>query len=96
MDLDLEQKEATEIFCDNRSTIAMTNNPAFHAKTKHIDVQHHFIQKLVIEENIVVKFCGSNEQEADIFRKSLGEVKHQFFTEQLGLCKFEFRGDIEN
>ncbi|KAG8482655.1 hypothetical protein CXB51_024461 [Gossypium anomalum] len=46
-DFSLEQKEATEIFCDNRSTIAMTKNPTFHGTTKYIDVHHHFIRKLV-------------------------------------------------
>ena len=47
VDLNHEQMGATEIFCDNRSTIAMAKNPVFHGRTKHIDVQHHFIRQLI-------------------------------------------------
>uniref|UniRef100_A0A803N306 Retrovirus-related Pol polyprotein from transposon TNT 1-94 n=1 Tax=Chenopodium quinoa TaxID=63459 RepID=A0A803N306_CHEQI len=38
-----EQNEATEVYCDNKSAIAMTKNPCFHGRTKHMDIQHHFI-----------------------------------------------------
>lgn len=86
VDLHIKQKEATEIFCDNRSAIAMTKNPAFHGRTKHIDVQHHFIRQLVANKMVELKFCGTNEQVADIFTKSLPQAKHQFFTAQLGVC----------
>lgn len=75
-DLCFEQREAIEIFCDNCSTIVMTKNPSFHARTKHIDVQHHSIRNLVIEKRVVLKFCGMNQQEADIFTKSLNQAKH--------------------
>ena len=54
------------MWCNNRSVIAMSNNPAFHARTKHIEVQHHFIRQLVAEEKLVLKFCGTNEQNADL------------------------------
>lgn len=59
-DLQLEQKEATELFCDNRSTIAMAKNPVFHGRTKHVDVQHHFIRKLIGDGKFMLTFCGTN------------------------------------
>ena len=82
-DLQFEQNEATELFCDNRPTIAMAKNPAFHWRKKHIDVQHHFIQKLIGDGKIMLTFCGKNEQEADIFTKCLPQAKHDFFRSQL-------------
>ncbi|KAL8170686.1 LOW QUALITY PROTEIN: hypothetical protein V2J09_022490 [Rumex salicifolius] len=51
----LAQEEAIDVWCDNKSTIAMTKNPAFHARIKHINVQHHFIRNLVFKEKIVLK-----------------------------------------
>jgi len=94
-DFSYEQIEATEILCENRSAIAMARNPVFHGKTKHIHVQHLFIWKLVIDGKIVLKFCGTNEQAADIFTKSLPQDKHQFFRPQLGVCNFESTGSVE-
>jgi hypothetical protein len=32
------------LLCDNESAIKLTNNPVQHARTKHIDVRHHFIR----------------------------------------------------
>nr|GEW92369.1 uncharacterized mitochondrial protein AtMg00810-like [Tanacetum cinerariifolium] len=56
VDFDCEQKGATEIFCDNGYAIEMAKNPSFHARTKHIDVQHHFIRHLVADNRIELKF----------------------------------------
>ena len=44
----------------------MAKNPLFHGRTKHIDVQHHFIRNLVAEGRVTMKFCGTNEQVAGI------------------------------
>lgn len=94
-DLGYVQTEATDIFCDNRSAIAMSKNPDFHARTKHIDVQHRFIRQLISDGKVVLKFCGTNEQVDDIFTKALPQAKHDFFRMQLAVCNFESRGAVE-
>lgn len=43
-DLGQPQEGATKKLCDNRAAIAMTKNPTFHGRTKHIDMHHHFIR----------------------------------------------------
>lgn len=93
-DFSYEQKESTEIFSDSKSAIAMAKNPSFHGRTKHIDVQYHFIRTLVADGRIVLKFCSTNEQAADIFTKSLPQAKHEYFRLQLGVCDFESRGSV--
>ncbi|MCO5547579.1 hypothetical protein L7F22_001030 [Adiantum nelumboides] len=35
--------EITVLHCDNQSAVQLARNPVFHAKTKHVDVRHHFI-----------------------------------------------------
>jgi len=57
-DLQQEQKVATEIFCDNKTTIYMTKNPMFYSKTKHIDIRDHFIRDLVTKEEISMEYCS--------------------------------------
>ena len=66
----LRAKRVHEIFSDNKSTISMDKNISFHGRTKHIDVQYHFILTPVGDRRIVLKFYGTNVQAADIFTKS--------------------------
>lgn len=94
-DLCQDKATATEVFCDNRATIAMTKNPTFHSRTKHIDIQHHYIRDLFARKEIVLKQCSTNEQVADVLTKSLSKVKHGFFRLQMGVTTFEARGSVE-
>jgi hypothetical protein len=41
----MKKKKVMVIQCDNQGAILLTKNPTQHAQTKHIDVQHHFLQK---------------------------------------------------
>ena len=60
-DLGRKQEGSTTIYCDNMSAIALTNNPVFHARSKHIDLRHHFIRDLVQKEEIQLEFISTNE-----------------------------------
>jgi hypothetical protein len=40
-----EQKEPTMIKCDNQSSINLGNNPIYHARTKHVAAQFHFVRE---------------------------------------------------
>ncbi|GJU51848.1 retrovirus-related pol polyprotein from transposon RE1 [Tanacetum coccineum] len=44
-DLDLTQEVPTAIFCDNKSAIAIAENPVQHGRTKHINVKYHAIRE---------------------------------------------------
>ncbi|PKA50942.1 Retrovirus-related Pol polyprotein from transposon TNT 1-94 [Apostasia shenzhenica] len=94
-ELHQRQEGATEIFCDNKSTIAMTKNPVFHGRTKHIDIRLHFIRDLVANNEIQLKYCSTHEQVADILTKSLSREKFTYFRSRLGVCNFELRGCVE-
>ncbi|KAJ8499382.1 hypothetical protein OPV22_009934 [Ensete ventricosum] len=95
-DLHQKQIDATEIFCDNKSTIALAKNPTFHGRTKHIEIRYHFIRDLVADGAITMKYCGTDEQVADILTKSLPVKKHIYFMSQIGVCNYESRGSVEN
>ena len=79
VDLKQEQKKPTIIYCDNMSAIAMTKNPVFHARTKHIELRHHFIRSLVNKEEIQMTFLNTNEQLADSFTKPVSSEKLEQF-----------------
>lgn len=74
------------IFCDNSSTIKLSKNPVLHGKSKHIDVRFHFLRDLVNEEAVQLKFCGTQQQVADIFTKPLKLEAFQEFRKKLGVC----------
>ncbi|GAV78032.1 hypothetical protein CFOL_v3_21500, partial [Cephalotus follicularis] len=64
------QLEDTKLFCDNRSNIALTMNPVFHGKSKHIMIKYHFIHDLVKDGKIKVCYCKNGNQ-VGIFTKAL-------------------------
>jgi hypothetical protein len=68
-----EREEATKIYCDNNSTIALSKNSLFHKMSKHIDTMYHFISELINNGEIFLEHYRSEEQFADIFTESLGK-----------------------
>ena len=42
-DIDKKQINPTILKCDNQNTIKLAHNPIYHARTKHIEIQHHFV-----------------------------------------------------
>ena len=58
-DLGEIQAKVTLLYCDNMSVIAITKNPLFHKKTRHINRRIHFIKEAVQEGVIDMKFCSS-------------------------------------
>jgi len=66
-----KQITPTQIYYDNKSAIALSKNPVFHGWSKHIDIRFHKIQELVDEKELVIEYCPTEEQIADIFTKPL-------------------------
>lgn len=59
----------TLIFCDNDLAIQLANNPFFHERTKHIDMDCHFIQENFMDKTIKLMPIHTTNQLADIFTK---------------------------
>ena len=73
------------ILYDNTSDMNMAKNPVQHKRTKHIDVRHHFLRDNVGKGNIVMEFCKTENQVANIFTKALGRDSFQKNRLELGL-----------
>ena len=71
------------LWCDNLSAISLASNPVFHARTKHIAVDYHYVREQVVSKKLVVKFVGSSDQLADIFTKPLSSARFAFLQHKL-------------
>jgi hypothetical protein len=90
-----DMSTATTIHSDSQGSIALAHNPEHHARTKHIDIQHHFIRQHVAEKTITLTFTGTEDMVADIFTKALDRVAHEKGVRRLGLSESSSRGGVE-
>lgn len=84
-ELGIPQALPIELFCDNQSAIAMSMNPRFHARTKHIEIQHHYIRETAAQGIVRISYCPTEHMTADILTKALGKVKHYEHAANMGL-----------
>jgi hypothetical protein len=83
-----QNKIPTTIMADNQSCIALAKNPTFHARTKHIDIQHHYIRERLEDGDIELVYCNTNDMVADVLTKALSRDKLVGFSEEMGLKLF--------
>ena len=60
-----------KMFCDNQAAISIAKNPVHHYKTKHVEVDCHFIKEKVEERMILLLYTPTCLQTADILTKAL-------------------------
>jgi transposase InsO family protein len=68
-ELGFEPKSEMQLFCDNKASIDMAHNPVQHDRTKHVEIDRHFIKEKLENKIISMPFVRSNEQLADILTK---------------------------
>jgi hypothetical protein len=84
-DVGFVQEDATTIMCDNQGCIALAKNPTHHSRTKHIDVQHHFIREKLESGEISLEYCPTEDMVADVLTKALAKDRHQRLSKAMGL-----------
>ena len=57
----------------------------FHARTKHLEIHHHFVREKVLYQEIVLQKVRTNDQVVDVFTKALPRAKFELFRSALGL-----------
>ena len=58
---------------DSQSAIFLAKNPAYHSKTKHIDVQYHFVRDMVEEKKVLLEKVDTLKNVADSLAKSVSK-----------------------
>ena len=72
-------------FCDKKSDIKISTDPVQRQRTKHLKIQMHYTRELVHDTTIVLQYCPTDEQIAEIFTKNFTEKKFTYLHSLLGV-----------
>jgi hypothetical protein len=86
-ELGVSLKEKPCLWCDNLGATYLSANPIFHARTKHIEIDYHFIRERVANKQLSIKFISNKDQVADGFTKSLPVKDLDEFKRNLNLSQ---------
>ncbi|KAJ0467191.1 putative RNA-directed DNA polymerase [Helianthus annuus] len=78
--------EAPTLWCDNLGATYLSANPVFRARTKHVEVDYHFVREQVSQGKLNVKFISTDDQIADIFTKPLSSQRFEFLRSKLQIA----------
>ena len=73
------------LWCDNLGATYLSANHVFHARTKHIEIDFHFVRERVADKKLEIRFIPSKDQVADGFTKALPTMSFEEFKRNLNI-----------
>ncbi|XP_019176458.1 PREDICTED: uncharacterized protein LOC109171834 [Ipomoea nil] len=73
------------LWCDNLGATYLCANPVFHARTKHVEIDYHFVRDRVAAGDFVVNFVSTRDQLADVFTKPLPASRFAMLRDKLNV-----------
>jgi hypothetical protein len=91
-ELNIPSPRAAKLWCDNIGAKYLSANPVFHARTKHIEADYHFVRERVLEKLLEIDYVPSGDQVADGFTKALSVRLLENFKANLNLSSVMIEG----
>ncbi|GAA0174299.1 hypothetical protein LIER_41695 [Lithospermum erythrorhizon] len=85
-ELNLPVSKPPILWCDNLGATYLSANPVFLARTKHIEIDFHFVREKVAHKQLQIQFISTHDQVADLLTKPLSSTRSSFFKDKLRLC----------
>lgn len=74
------------LWCDNIKATVLASNPIIHARTKHVEIDYHFVREKVANKSLQIHFLASKDQIADILTKPLASPRFLLLSSKLTVC----------
>jgi hypothetical protein len=82
-------QQVVRIDCDSQSATFLAKNMAYHSKTKHIDIQYHFVRDMVEEKKVVLMKVDTLNNVADSLKKSVSTEKLSWCRGSMGIVSLD-------
>ena len=83
--LEAEIALPVKIYSDSKSAIQLAANPVYHERTKHIEVDFHFIREKLQQRLIDISYIPTQNPPDDVLTKGLNRVQHELLLSKLGV-----------
>ena len=73
------------LWCDNLSATYLTTMPVFHSRSKHLEIDYHFVRDKVSQKALLVRYISSEDQIADLLTKLLSKGRYHKLCTKLNV-----------
>ena len=80
-----KKQESSRLYCDSQSAIHLAKNPAFHSKTKHIQLRYHFIGSVLEDGQLKLEKIHTSQNPADMLTKVVTKEKLSTCSVSVGI-----------